>query len=202
MNVSKNKIQTLVVQANTVIAAFGAILPAIDGAGKLDPTEVANLKDYVNTSTAALQTVVSELQDGTSLSEISTVIQTIVAAYDSVAAGLTPGIALWVNVANVGVQGLLASVQAEIGTRAGGRRPDESEDDRRRRVPPVVEVRRPNLNRALTDLQRLIHGTTNRTRILERRSGLRRSPVVNRPNRVSRIPRGPRPPVIRGRKGR
>lgn len=115
MACSSNGQNIILVQANAAVASFEAILPALTAAGTIGPTEAANLTTYVNTATTTLQTVVSELQSGTStLPKIAAVIQNIVTAYNTVAAGLTPSIAPWVNTANAGVQALLAAIQAEI----------------------------------------------------------------------------------------
>lgn len=112
--------QTLIlVTAESAVSAFEAIIPALQAGGKISGPAATALTAYVNSATSTLQTVIQEIESNTStLPKIAEVIQTLVTEYDQVGAALTPGISLWVNVANVAIQALLGAINAEIGQQA------------------------------------------------------------------------------------
>ena len=101
--------------ADAAVAAFGAITPVLSAGGKLSTAQATAITGYVTGATTTLETVISELKSGTSLVKIAQVTQTIVTEFDSLSGVLPPGLFLWVNVANVGVQALLSAIQAEVG---------------------------------------------------------------------------------------
>lgn len=108
----------ILVLADGAVTAFESVTAVLQTAGNISATEATALKGYVGEATTVLDGVVADLKNGTTVSKIAATVQTLVAAYNTVGASLTPGIAIWVNVANAGLQSLLAALGAEQATQA------------------------------------------------------------------------------------
>ena len=106
----------ILILADAAMSAFESIVPALTTEGKISTAGAAAITAYVNTATEALETIVAEIKSGGStLSKLAEILETVVTAYDQLGAALTPGLSLWVNLANLAVQTLLGALHAEIG---------------------------------------------------------------------------------------
>ena len=107
----------IIIAADTAVAAFETIVPALELEGVLSTAEGQALENYAQLATSTIETIITEIKSGTStLPKIAALLQTVVDAYNKLSGSLPPDLTKWVNVANVTLQALLATIEAEIGT--------------------------------------------------------------------------------------